>query len=43
MTDFTPKILTLEDGSLALYHTKDNVIYLGFYSVAGKHIGGHKF
>lgn len=43
MTDFTPKILTLEDGSLALYHTKVNVIYLGFYSVAGKHIGGYKF
>ena len=43
MTDFTPKIITLDDGSLALYHTKDNVIYLGFYSVAGKHTGGHKF
>lgn len=43
MTDFTPKIIPLEDGSLALYHTKVNVIYLGFYSVAGKHIGGHKF
>lgn len=43
MTDFTPKIVTLEDGSLALYYSTVDVIYLGFYSVAGKHIGGHKF
>ena len=42
MTDFTPKIIPLEDGSLALYHTKDNVIYLGFYSDTGIHIGGYK-
>ena len=43
MTDFTPKIIPLEDGSLALYYTTSNVIYLGFYSDAGIHIGGHKF
>lgn len=51
MTDFTPgkltprgfKTKTLEDGSIAVYRTTANVIYLGFYSGTGIHIGGHKF
>lgn len=51
MTDFTSGKLTprgfntktLEDGTIAVYQSTANVIYLGFYSVAGKHIGGHRF
>lgn len=43
MTDFTPKIIAIDGGFLALYYSKGDVIYVGFYSDTGIHIGGYKF